>query len=165
MATLAAVPETPAQNLSLEITRVIAAPIQRVFDAFTRPEVIRQWFGPPATVVPSVESNLTEGGAYAIHMQGTLPDSEAQFPFQSINSKAAVHGTYTRVSPFDLLQFTWIADWAPGETSLVTLHFRELDGGTELRLIQDRFASENSRDAHNHGWSAPLDKLATLLSN
>jgi uncharacterized protein YndB with AHSA1/START domain len=154
----------PPSALSLEITRVIAAPRPRVFEAWTRPEIIRQWFGPGNMCVPSVETDPVAGGAYAIHMQGTLEESEVQRPSDSKNFHAKVHGAYTKVSPFDLLQFTWMAEWSPGEQSLVTVHFRDVEGGTELRLVHEQFETENSRDGHVRGWNGAFDKMAWVLT-
>lgn len=161
MATLAATPEPAAASapLRLELTRVIAAPRQRVFDAWTRPEIIRQWFGPEGYITPTVKTDPKVGGDYEIHMVGPDP-SPSEPPRQ-----AKVTGSYTRVNPYDLLQFTWSANWAPGETSMVTVHLRDVDGGTELRLVHDRFLSEQSRDGHEKGWTGALDKFSQMHFN
>ncbi len=169
MPTLDAVREATSTPIdptySLELTRVIAAPRARVFDAWTRPEIIRQWFGPNNMSCPLAETNPVDGGDYAIQMRGTRPAAEAQRPNESIDHTTTVRGTYTKVSPYDLLQFTWAGDWCTEETSLVTLRFREVDGGTELRLLHEKFTTASSRDSHNHGWSGSLDKLTALLAH
>ena len=113
------------EDLRLEFTRVIKALRARVFDAWTRPEMIRLWFGP-------------EG------MKAT--------------------GRYTKVNAHDLLQFTWVGSWVPGEQSLVTIHLRDVDDGTEIRLVHDRFNTKESRDGHNKGWIGILDSLAATLA-
>jgi len=154
MTTVEAAVET---GLSLELTRVIAAPKARVFDAWTRPEMIRRWFGPEGFTTPSVKTDPAPGGGYEILMEGPVPcEGEVQ-------RKSAVTGSYTKVNPFDLLQFTWSASWSPDEVSLVTIHLRDVEGGTELRLVQERFASEQSCQAHAQGWIGPLAKLAGVL--
>lgn len=148
---------TPDTGLSLELTRVIAAPRARVFDAWTRPETIRQWFGPEGFRTPLVKTDPRPGGPYEIHMEGPVPCAgETQ-------RRSAVSGTYTKVNPFDLLQFSWSASWSPEEVSLVTIYLRDVDGGTELRLVHERFASENSRNAHSQGWCGALVKFAKLF--
>ena len=72
-------------------------------------------------------------------------------------------GSYTKVNPYDLLQFTWAAAWAPEEVSLVTIHLRDVDGGTEVRLVHERFGSESSCKGHTQGWIGALVKLAKVL--
>src|SRR5579863_2610796 len=138
---------TPDTGLSLELTRVIKAPRERVFDAWTRPATIRQWFGPEGFTTPSVTTDPKSGGAYEINMEGP-----ALSPGEPIR-RSSVTGMYTKVNPFDLLQFTWSASWSPDEVSLVTIHLRDVDGGTEIRLVHERFASENSCKGHTQGWS------------
>jgi uncharacterized protein YndB with AHSA1/START domain len=46
--------------------------------------------------------------------------------------------------------------------TLLTLEFRDLDGGTELVLTHEQFASEDSRDGHQKGWTAIMERLAAL---
>lgn len=169
MLTLDAVRETSAASIdpafSLELTRVIAAPRSRVFDAWTRPETIRQWFCAPNMSCPLAQTNPVEGGDYTFQMRGTRCEAEAQRPSESVEHTTTVHGTYTKVSPYDLLQFTWASDWRKDETSLVTLHFRDVEGGTELRLMHEKFLTTDSRDGHNRGWNGCLDNLTALLSH
>jgi uncharacterized protein YndB with AHSA1/START domain len=148
---------TPDTGISLEMTRVIRAPKERVFDAWTRPETIRQWFGPEGFTTPLVKTDPKSGGAYEINMEGPAPSAGEQL------RRASVTGMYTKVNPYDLLQFTWAATWAPDEASLVTIHLRDVDGGTELRLVHERFASENSCKGHTSGWTGAMVKLAKML--
>jgi uncharacterized protein YndB with AHSA1/START domain len=167
MSTVAAVQETPQSSpaRSLELTRVIAAPRPRVFDAWTRPAVIRQWFAPAQMQTPDAETNPVVGGAYKITMQGMLPDEVAEYPAQSVKNFSTASGQYTKINPYDLLQFTWVPSWEPGTSSLVTIHFRDVAGGTEVRLIHEQIASEQSCTGYTQGWTGCLDKLAALLSS
>jgi uncharacterized protein YndB with AHSA1/START domain len=167
MSSVAAVQEVveSAPALSVELTRVIRAARPRVFDAWTRPDVIRQWFAPEGKVTTAAETNPVEGGAYGLTFQGTMQDGAAARPNQSANHKASVRGMYTKVQPFDLIQFTWEAEWSAGESSLVTIHFREVAGGTEIRLMHEKFASVQSRDGHAIGWDGCLAHLAAFMSN
>jgi uncharacterized protein YndB with AHSA1/START domain len=148
---------TPDTGISLELTRVIRASKQRVFDAWTRPETIRQWFGPEGYTTLPVKADSKPGGAYEIKMEGA-----ALAPSEELR-RASVSGMYTKVDPYDLVQFTWAATWAPDEASLVTIHLRDVDGGTELRLVHERFASEISCKAHSAGWTGAMVKFAKLL--
>ena len=140
------------EDLRLELTRVIKAPRARVFDAWARPEMIRLWFGAQGRTTAAVETDPQVGGAYLIAMESCEGKG---------GSKAT--GRYLQVNPYDLLQFTWENNWTPGEESLVTIHFRDMDGGTEIKLIHDRFQTKESRDGHSKGWNGILDHLVEVL--
>ena len=147
------VPETDKQ-LRLEVTRLIKAPRARVFDAWTRPEMIRMWFGPEGMRPAEVSTDPRVGGAYTIGLE-SCADGTKQNPVAT--------GTYTKVNPYDLLQFSWVGSWVPEEESLVTIHFRDVGDATEIRLIHDRFNTVESRDGHNKGWIACMDRLAERI--
>jgi glutathione S-transferase len=154
----------PGGALAIELTRVIKAPRPRVFDAWIRPATIRQWFAPEKMVTTAAETDPVVGGAYAISMQGTLEDAKAERPSQSKNHVSSVSGTYTKISPYDIIQFTWAPNWAPAEISRVTLHFRDVEGGTELKLVHDQIASDSSCQGYTQGWTGCLNKLETFMS-
>src|SRR6266852_2787555 len=146
-----------AEDLTLEIKRLIKAPRERVFEAWTDPEQLKKWFGPDDDmVVPLAKVDLRVGGKYRIQMK--RPDGEFH---------TAV-GTYREVNPPERLVFTWAwekdgskPDFGEVEPSemLVTLEFHARGQQTELVLRQERFASVESRDRHEQGWTGCFDKL------
>jgi uncharacterized protein YndB with AHSA1/START domain len=140
-------------NLKLEITQVIRANRARVFDAWTRPEMLRQWFGPGKMTVADANLDLRVGGAYGIAMLGS-PDGK------DMDRQVRVAGVYKKIVPNELLVFTWRGDWEPNEETLVTIAFRDVPEGTELTLTHERFATLKSRGGHEQGWTSLLDKLA-----
>jgi uncharacterized protein YndB with AHSA1/START domain len=150
------------ENLTLEITRLIKAPRERVFEAWIDPEQLKKWFGPDDDlVVPLAKVDLRVGGKYRIQMK--RPDGEFH---------TAV-GTYRDVKPPERLVFTWAwekdgsePDFGEVEPTemLVTLEFRARGEQTELLLRQEKFASVESRDRHDHGWNGALDKLEKFFS-
>lgn len=146
----------------LEIRRVIRAKRERVYDAWTRPELIERWFAPGNMTVPSATCDLREGGKYRIEMQGALEAWMAERPNEDRSYRTAASGRYVRIVPNELLVFTWKGDWNPEET-LVTVSLRDVEGGTELSLTHERFGTESSRDRHQHGWTGSTEKLARVL--
>ncbi|HEX7252976.1 MAG TPA: SRPBCC domain-containing protein [Thermoanaerobaculia bacterium] len=149
---------TPQQNapISLRMTRTFDAPRERVFQAWTEPEALAKWFAPTAefqTRIPKFE--LRVGGAYRIEMQ--LGDKNN-----------VVVGTYKEIRPPQKLVFTWRWETAAtgGDTgdTLVTLEFTDRGGRTELALIHERFASTESRDAHDKGWIGCFDRLQKYVA-
>jgi uncharacterized protein YndB with AHSA1/START domain len=149
-------------RLMLEITRVIRASRAQVFEAWTHPEILRQWFGPGNMTIPSATLDVRAGGEYGIQMAGSSGTCEDKAE-EDANKIALVQGTYQQVVLNELLQFTWHPEWDPTEASLVTVSLRDVEGGTELKLTHEKFASERSRDGHEKGWSSSLSKLARVI--
>lgn len=154
-------PSVPTFMLSQ--TRVIRAPRDRVYEAWTNPEMMKQWFGPAGRHCPSAALDVRVGGAYRIAVvPDVLPPVTAGGSECETQQTAAI-GHYTKVVPNELLQFTWAADWNPGEESLVTVSLKDVDGGTEITILHENFNKEASRDGHNNGWAGCLDKLVSAL--
>lgn len=142
-----------AEPQTLRLSRTFAAPRARVFAAFTEPEILKQWWGPPGVRCPVCEIDLREGGAYYLEMH-------------SSESVHKLSGVYREVRPPERLVYTWT--WETGEIagheSLVTLEFHERDGGTELVVTHEGLPGESARQAHEHGWKGGLDCLAEHLA-
>jgi uncharacterized protein YndB with AHSA1/START domain len=142
----------------VEIVRVIKASKQRVFDAWTRPEMVRQWFRAGETHVSDASLDVRKDGAWRMDtVKGCQPESGP--PVQN----TGVTGRYLAVDPYDRLVFTWKRSADPEEESLVTITLRDVEGGTELTLVHERFLTEASRDQHAMGWEAVIGNLAKFF--
>jgi uncharacterized protein YndB with AHSA1/START domain len=144
------------QTKRLEIVRVIKASKKRVFDAWTNPQTIRRWYAPGAMTVQEAESDLRVDGSYSRTMFGSpAPGAEER--------TAVIHGRYLRVEPYDLLSFTWEANFAPGEHCVVTISLKEVEGGTELTLVHEGFSKDELGEWFTGGWSSVLNNLEGLF--
>jgi uncharacterized protein YndB with AHSA1/START domain len=150
-------------GLKLEITRVIRASRARVFAAWTKPELVQRWFAPGNMTVPSAKVDARVGGAYEIEMRGSTAACEGSATDGDMSKRAVARGTYQRVVENELLEFTWCGDWDLTETSMVTVTLRDVEGGTELTLRHEQFATERSRNSHEHGWTGSLAKLEKAM--
>jgi uncharacterized protein YndB with AHSA1/START domain len=148
-----------AQDVVLKMNRRFDAPRERVFEAWTRPEVLRDWWrAGPHWETPVAEVDLRPGGRYRLAMTDT--------------DKGETHvvvGEYREIQPPERLVYTWTwesnADEMKGsDNSLVTVEFEEADGGTQVSLTHSGFANEEIRDLHTHGWEAVLANLERVLS-
>jgi uncharacterized protein YndB with AHSA1/START domain len=158
--------ESPAAHVPtfmLTQTRVIRAPRGRVYEAWTNPEVLKQWFGPANMYCPEATLDVRVGGEYRIAVDPTPEAAASAAISESEQRHAAAVGSYTKIVPNELLQFSWSPNWNLGEQSLVTLTFKDVEGGTELTLLHENFNTEESRDGHNKGWAGSFDKLARIL--
>jgi uncharacterized protein len=143
-----------AQTLSLEVKRLIKAPRERVFAAWTTPDGILKWFGPDTCRALSAKVDLRVGGEYRVHAH-TEEFGETE-----------VVGVYREVNRPSRLVYTW--NWADspmnemGET-VVTVDFVDVNGDTEVRLRHEGFPGSEPRDKHNYGWTGCLDKLEKMF--
>ncbi len=152
-------PTVPA----VEQTRVIRASRARVYEAWTKPEILQQWFGPTNMICPAASLDVRQGGAYRIEVRPKPDPAQSSAELGSAQHSSIAEGIYTKVVPNELLQFTWIPSWQPGEESLVTVSLRDADGGTAVTIRHERFNTDVSRNGHQQGWSGSLEKLALAL--
>lgn len=146
-----AVPSTPVKP-SLTLKRHLNARPEKVYAAWTDPAQIVKWFGPDAGPVTSAETDVREGGRYAVVFH-TL-DGEEHY----------VSGRYQEVVPNEKLVFTWAWRSTPERESLVTVMIRPDGDGAMLTLIHEMFFDEETRDRHSYGWNGSLDKLEKLFA-
>jgi uncharacterized protein YndB with AHSA1/START domain len=147
-----------AEGPKVELVRVIKASKRQVFDAWTKPQTIRRWFCPGTITIADVSMDPRLDGAWLIETtNGCQPDGAP------VNQNSVVTGRYLRVDPYDVLAFTWKRSADPQEESLVTITLRDVEGGTEMKLVHERFLTEASRDRHQTGWESVLEKLAEFL--
>jgi uncharacterized protein YndB with AHSA1/START domain len=164
MPTLETAPASTA-SFTLRQTRVIHAPRKLVYEAWTNPEIVTEWFGPAGMYCPNAELDVRVGGAYRIDVHPIAKTGECPAGEESMTRQAAASGTYTKLVPNELLQFTWLPSWNPGEESLVTVSLKDVDGGTEVTILHEGFTSEGSREGHGKGWEGCLSKLGRTLEN
>ena len=147
--------EKTAEKTSLEITRFINVPAARVYDAWTDPAQLREWFGPENVRTRNITADVRAGGKYRWDL--TSPEGEEMSAF----------GEYRELVPGKKIVLTWKWDddetWE-NRTSVVTVELSESGGGTELRLRHEQLPSEESRDRHSEGWNSLLDRLAQFIS-
>ena len=87
-------PSTSAESTNLLLARIFKAPREKVFEAWTNPEVLQRWFGPSDDfATPSVEVDLQIGGRYRIHLKA--PNGESHIlGHLSRNSRSRKTGVY-----------------------------------------------------------------------
>jgi uncharacterized protein YndB with AHSA1/START domain len=142
-------------NTTLQITRIIKAPRDRVYATWTDLELAKQWWGPAGCETHELVSDPRVGGTFRWVL--STPDGE----------RMMAQGEFREVRPREKVVYTWQwaddPDWENVE-SLVTVEFRDHPDGTELRLTHEKLPSEQSRDNHTYGWNSALDKFERLLA-
>lgn len=152
--------EQEITETSLTVRRVIDAPVERVFEAFTDPDAIAAWYHPGemTTVVDAWEPE--PGGELDITM---VAGEDAGLPKDDPGRYRNV-GTFREVVENERIVHTW--RWVEGEASdesLVTVTFRPADDGTEVVLEHTKLADRESVENHAEGWQGCLENLVGYL--
>lgn len=124
----------------LLVTRILNASRERVFAAFTRPELMARWFFPGDGWSAKATSDLRVGGRYELSMRDTAGGGHVQF------------GEYQEIVPVCRLVFTWSCPELSVVNSVVTVELVELGECTELRLRHSLLADSKVRQSHEEGW-------------
>jgi uncharacterized protein YndB with AHSA1/START domain len=139
---------------AVRITRIIDAPRDDVFRAWTDPDQLRRWWRPGEFTCPEAEVDLRPGGSYRLAMQPAEGDA------------FIVGGTYREVQPPQRLVYTWRWETGPaadGSESLVTVEFIDRGPQTELVLTHTEFPASHGPAPYQMGWEGGLEKFEALL--
>jgi uncharacterized protein YndB with AHSA1/START domain len=149
---------TTPSDREIRLTRLFDAPRQLVFDAMTRPEHVRRWWGclTEHHSVPVCEIDLRPGGAW--RFQGRGP--EGDYP--------AFYGVYREIAPPDRIVFTEIFEPFPDAASLVTTVFTEENGKTRITVTAE-YPTKEIRDTvldtgMERGAAISYDRLEDLVA-
>ena len=120
----------------------------RVWDAWTKPDLMDRWFCPNPELRVSSHADAREGGAYRVNMGGEY----------------IVSGSYQRMEEPAVLECTW--QWEHETlTTLLRVEFASRgSGGTDLVLVHSDFTDAADAEATREGWQISLDRLAALLA-
>jgi len=131
------------------VKKIISARREEVFEAFTNPEVMTNWFYPFDDMSVDVTNTLEIGGSYKLLMHGK-------------DGELYTHvGEYQEIEPPEKLVFTWNSDFV--QNTIVTVTFHEADGGTEVTIAHDLLPDDKMREDHRGGWMGCVNRLEALL--
>ncbi|MEU4104759.1 SRPBCC domain-containing protein [Streptomyces tanashiensis] len=156
VATMVTLLTTPADR-ELVVTRTFDTVPERLWEAWTRPEHVREWYGVAALTTTVVDIDLRVGGAWRWGQTG--PDGQ----------EIVFSGVYEDVVPAERLDYTEVFEQMPdGEPVRVTLTFDATpDGGTALTSTSFWPSNESRDQALAAGMEAGIreqyDRLAEYL--
>jgi uncharacterized protein YndB with AHSA1/START domain len=149
-----------ASTTELSLVRIIDAPPEKVFRAWTEPELLKQWFTPRPWTVSSVQLDVRPGGSNTIVMRG--PDGQ----------EVPNRGVYLEVEKNRRIVFTdaYTEAWVPSEKPFMTgiITFDD-EGGKTRYTARVRHWSAEDRKKHedmgfHEGWSKATDQLVELVA-
>jgi len=152
-------PSKKSEAKVLVIRRVIDAPRDAVWKAWTDRNQMKQWWGPDGFTTPVCEMNVRPGGAIRIDMRG--PDGTV-YPMT---------GNFNEIAEPQRLVFTSKAyENEEGDAEFEvrnTVEFAEHNGKTELELravvVKSTVKMKEALDGMKEGWSQSFVRLAELL--
>jgi len=126
--------ERPSER-ELVITRTFDGPARIVFEAWTRPELLRRWWAPKTFGVHfiSCEADVRVGGTYRF-----------VFGQAAASAPMAFFGRYLEVTPHSRL--VWTNEEAGDGGAVTTVTFEE-KGGKTLLVMRDLYPSKEALDA------------------
>ena len=147
---LEAVPlDTMPVGASAVSRRVIRAPIEAVWHAWTDAGLLRDWFSPSADSPTDVEADVRPGGLYRVLMAGFF-----------------VSGSYFQVTRPRALDFSWHWEHEPHvPPSQVHVELTSVDDGTLVVITHTGFTTEDDGEGHREGWNLSLHRLGLLLDD
>jgi uncharacterized protein YndB with AHSA1/START domain len=150
----------PTADRELVLARLIDAPREKLFRAWTDPELLKQWFAPLPYTTPVAELDVLPGGASLVVMRG--PDG-VDMPNR---------GVYLEVAKNERLVFTdaYAKAWEPSAKPFMTVILTfENEGGKTRYTARVRHWTVADREAHekmgfHEGWGICADQLAALVA-
>ena len=145
------------QNREITLTRVFNAPASVLFEAYSKPEHIKRWFGPVGYPVTTAKIDFRVGGSFWFQMTG--PTGELNTPFG---------GTYLEIVPDRLIRYdNGFLEPPGGERMIVTITFDELGDGQTALIMHTVFESRGMYVGHvgggfEAGTQSGFDQLADL---
>ena len=110
---------TTPTDREIHVERVFDAPRDRVFAAYTDPELVPQWWGRRESETIVTEMDVRPGGAW-------------RFVSKSEQGETAFRGTYREVTPPERIVQTFEWEGMPGHVSVETAEFEDLGDRTKV---------------------------------
>ena len=152
--------DTFPADRELVLTRLVDAPREKLYRAWTDPELLKQWFAPKPWTTPVVELDVRPGGSILFVMRS--PEGQ----------EMPNHGVYLEVVPNECLVSTdaFTRAWEPSTKPFMTLivTFEDEAGRTRYTARVRHWTAED-REAHekmgfHEGWGLCADQLAALAA-
>ncbi len=159
------------QTFDVVITRVLDAPVEEVWKAWSDPEYVTRWWGPAGFTSPSAEMDFRVGGASLVCMR-----APAEYGGQDFYNT----WTYTRIDPHVRIEF--VSNFAnkdgaridraamgmppgvPHDVPHVIVFKAAGDGRTEMTVTEYGYTTEQARDLSKAGMEQCLDKMAAIFA-
>jgi glutathione S-transferase len=154
--------QTQDPTVKLEIRRLIAAPRERMFQAFARQEQMEKWMcrDQPSHAIKYLKFDFRQGGGFELDIRTSSGHIYIQ------------RSTYLEIKPPERIAFTWALEhidptgkkiMEDADESVVRVELLDRGKSTEVALTHEFPAvSEKNRTAYQSGWTGCLAKLSEV---
>ena len=143
-------PVAEADDRTLVITRIFAAPPALVFQVWTDRTHVLNWLGPRNYPAVSFEHDFRVGGAWRACLR-SFDGSRTLWQ----------GGVYREIQASSRLAYSFAWDDSP--ETLITVDFLAQDGKTRVIFTQTPFETAERREGHRSGWNSSFDRLRNLV--
>lgn len=159
------------ETYDVVVTRVLDAPVEGAWKAWSEGEYVMRWWGPIDFTSPSAEMDFRVGGASLVCMRA---------PVEYGGGDIYNTWTYTRIDPHERIEF--VSNFAdedgvhlapaamgmppgvPHDVPHVVTFEATGDGKTELTVTEHGYTTEQARDLSRAGMEQCLDKMAAIFA-
>jgi len=149
-----------AADRELVLTRLIDAPREKLFRAWTEPDLLKQWFAPLPYTTPFAELDVRPGGKSLVIMRS--PDGQ-ELPCPGVYLEVVQN---ERIVATDAYTEAWLPSEKPFMTTIITF---EPEGGKTRYTARVRHWTVADRESHEEmgfhtGWGQATDQFAALVA-
>jgi uncharacterized protein YndB with AHSA1/START domain len=146
--------EPGMQATAVRITRDFAAPLHKVWRAWTEPSAVSRWFGSdPNGKVLSASLDVRPGGRFEV----TFIDGDG--------TQHTASGVYLQVAPPRLLRFTWNWKSEPGVETEITVALSAQDSNETTMQFEHGKLIHASTHNYLDGWRGTFNKMEHVISS
>ena len=136
----------------LQVQADFEVPVERLFEAWTNPEQLKQWWKTTGYQLTTVTNELKQGG-------------KVQYRFE--NDELDINGEYEKVEPNASLVYTWNWKFSKQEASngnyRLNIQFSSNGNGSQIKISQESLNSDEHLHPHEEGWKKGLEDLKHFL--
>ena len=138
---------------TVTLHRVLKAPPEKVYNAFTQSDALASWIPPYGFVCTVHSMDVKVGGSYRM-----------SFINFSTGNGHSFGGTYLELKPNEILKYTDKFDDPNLQGEMITsVSLKKVPGGTELKVTQEGIPAVIPTEMCYLGWQESLEKLKRLV--
>ncbi len=148
------------------ITRTVGATPERVWELWTTPTGIEQWWAPDGFTTEVQQLELVAGGTLEYTMTATAPEQVAFMQQHGMPLANVSHKTFTEIHPPHRLAYTSLIDFVPDHApydQLTVVELDAVDGGTRVQMAMEPLHDPIWTERLIAGRANELDNLARLV--
>lgn len=138
---------------TVNLHRVIKAPVNKVFKAFSNPDAMAFWLPPYGFLCQVHQMDFKLGGSFKMSFYNFTTDKSHSFG-----------GNYLEIKPNEILKYSdKFDDPQMPDEMITTIWFKEVLAGTEINVTQEGIPAQIPLEFCYLGWQESLEKLIKLV--